>query len=134
VVACSKTSTETPAVPNDPTEQDKFQGTWRAQKLTSGGVEASETQRKSISFTFKDDVVTPERDPNDSARIKLDAGKNPAQIDIVDKNGIVDHGIYRFLDGDTLELCLAEKPNRPTEFASPKDSKVALILLKRIKK
>jgi uncharacterized protein (TIGR03067 family) len=69
---------------------------------------------------------------------KIDAGKSPKEIDILDETGVKNDktklGIYE-LDGDTYKYCLAPagKP-RPTEFTSKSGSGHSLGVSKREKK
>jgi uncharacterized protein (TIGR03067 family) len=107
-------------------ELEKFQGSWRAFKATKDGKEAPNPNR--IAFTFKGDKVSSEEY---TSKIILDATKTPAEIDIVDTNGAVSRGIYRFHDNEALEMCLEAKGDRPKEFASPIGSTAIVFLLKR---
>ena len=73
-----------------------------------------------------------------TAKVKLDATKTPAHIDILpqeggDKGKTV-KGIYE-LKGDTLRLCFGRPDeDRPTAFASKEGDKTFLVEFKREKK
>jgi uncharacterized protein (TIGR03067 family) len=63
--------------------------------------------------------------------LKVDGSKKPKAVDFVDKKGrLVYQGIYR-IKGDRLTLCYGPAGQRPGKFASPKDSGVRLLVLKR---
>jgi len=128
----SDSAVAAPAPKEKETELDKFQGSWTAVKATIGGMEAPAETLKTLNMTIKGDQAVPAGDPKDVATLKIDAGKKPAEIDFVDMNKKVDRGIYRFVDSDTLEICAEiDGGERPKEFASPKESKRVLIVLKR---
>lgn len=65
---------------------------------------------KGDSFTFSD-----RRKKTRQATAKLDASKNPPQIDLVVGNGKPFLGIYQ-LEGDTLVLVIGDQKQRPSEF------------------
>jgi hypothetical protein len=70
-------------------------------------------------------------------RFKLNAGANPKQIDIPQRSSFTEPvyimpGIYA-LEGETLKVCYRiTNGERPNEFAAPRDSRRALLVLKRI--
>ncbi len=86
------------------------------------------------SFTFKGSAIIPSDNPKDVATVKIDPAHKPTQIDITDGSKETSLGIYE-LSGNTLKLCVADPgEKRPTEFASPKNSKVYYLVLKRERK
>jgi uncharacterized protein (TIGR03067 family) len=117
------------------TDLDKLQGSWKALKANMDGMDATAEILKEFDIVIKGDQATPAGNPTDVATLKIDAAKKPAEIDFIDRNKKVDRGIYRFVDQDTLEICLAEMGGneRPKEFAAAKDSKCDLLTLKRSK-
>ncbi len=115
-------------------ELDEFQGFWKATKATISGMEVDPKALGPLDFTIKGNQATPKQNPTDIATINVKSAKMRGEIDFVDKDKKVDKGIFRFVDKDTLELCVQmDEGDRPKEFASPKDSKVVWIVLKRSK-
>lgn len=116
-------------------ELDKFQGTWQVTKASSGGTDAPATKVAKMVITFKDDQAIPKDNPTDIAKLKVDPAKKPAEIDFTDKDKKVNKGVYRFIDKDTLEICmnLTDEAARPKDFVSPKGSTYIILLLKRMK-
>jgi uncharacterized protein (TIGR03067 family) len=116
-------------------ELDKFQGSWQVEKASSGGTEAPAANVAMMVITFKDDQAIPKENPKDIAKVKLDANKKPAEIDLTDKDNKTNKGIYRFIDKDALEICmnLTEDAARPKDFISPKGSTVIIMVMKRVK-
>ncbi|HEX3147167.1 MAG TPA: TIGR03067 domain-containing protein [Gemmataceae bacterium] len=111
----------------------QLEGEWKIEKMLFGGIDPGPDKVDKTTLIFKGDEITPSDNPKDVAKIKVDPSKKPAQIDLTDKANKTMPGIYE-LNGDELKICFAESETRPTEFASPKDSKQVLIVLKRIKK
>jgi uncharacterized protein (TIGR03067 family) len=63
--------------------------------------------------------------------LKVDGSTKPKAVDFVDPKGrLVYQGIYK-IKGDQLTLGYGPAGRRPAKFASPKDSRVWLLLLKR---
>ena len=115
-------------------ELDKFQGTWQAEKLSSGGTDAPADKVAQIGITFKGNQAIPKLNPTDVAKVKIDATKKPAEIDLIDGESKVNKGIYRFIDKDTLEICMnVEDAARPKDFVSLKGSTVIIMVMKRVK-
>jgi uncharacterized protein (TIGR03067 family) len=128
----------------DAPEKDKgIVGEWVGEKATAGGKDRP-VPPGGINFTFTADgkfiVREGKREKPDEGTYKVDAKKNPAEIDILPPaekagRGVV-KGIYK-VDGDTLTLCFArgkDDSERPTKFDSPEGSNVMLMTLKRAKK
>jgi uncharacterized protein (TIGR03067 family) len=115
-------------------DEELIQGGWIVVSGEQGGEKLPERVVKGFLLTFASGGKLTVLDHGDSkeSTFKLDAAKKPKQIDMTadDKSG---KGICE-LDGDSLKICMSEEGDRPTEFKSPKGSKVALAVLKRLKK
>jgi uncharacterized protein (TIGR03067 family) len=78
---------------------------------------------KGDSFTFSD-----HKKKTRQATIKLDASKQPREIDLVIGDGKPFLGIYK-IEGDTLTLYIGDQKQRPTEFPRyfrPKEGQVII--------
>jgi len=120
-----------PAVPS-------IVGMWETKKWTAYGMELP---NKPTLFEFTADgqfnMIKVGRAGIDQHKYKLDASKNPAEVDWLvhgDKESIL-KGIYT-IDGDTLTVCIEDGYglNRPTKFESVKGSKTMMWTLKRVEK
>jgi uncharacterized protein (TIGR03067 family) len=113
-------------------------GEWDGEKAVRGGKERP-VPEGGITVTFtKDGKLLFKEGTKDSTEgsYKVDAKKDPAEIDLTPpKEEGTMLGIYK-IDGDTLTICLSEKgsTDRPTRFESPEGTNFMLITLKRIKK
>src|SRR5262245_38149427 len=116
-------------------DQEKLQGTWKAEKAVRGGMETGADELSKMSIEFKGNKAIPKRDGNDEkeAEYKLDDSKKPKTIDVSTPDGKQIKGIYE-IDGDSLKLCFVEEGDRPTKFESTEGSKVMYLVLKRQKK
>ena len=93
-----------------------------------------------MRFTFKgDDLLLRGNFRNDKEQkcsYSVDGSKSPKQLDFTPEGapGPI-HAIYE-IKGDELKVCLrhaSSKDGRPTEFASMPDSKLVLIVFKKMK-
>jgi uncharacterized protein (TIGR03067 family) len=72
---------------------------------------------RTVPVTFTDDeMIFESSDKN--IQYSYDFAKNPNQIDFIHPNGAVSHGILRFRDDNTLDLCVAVRGERPADFGS----------------
>ena len=107
---------------------EKLQGTWLLVSMEMGGQKAPEDEVKGYTLVVKDDkaTVSDGKGNTQEAVLKLDAGKDPKEIDMtVDEGGKaeVHKGIYK-LDKDGLTLCKSHPPDeRPAAFASKEGAK-----------
>jgi uncharacterized protein (TIGR03067 family) len=112
-----------------------MQGTWIIQKWISDGIAAPVNMIPSNVFTLviKGDQMTMVIIKDDPVTIKLNSASDPPSIDFIDKDKLVDRGIYQFKDG-TLTFCIATSGSgqaRPTVFESTDDNLFMLVVLKR---
>jgi uncharacterized protein (TIGR03067 family) len=132
-----------PAKDKKDAEKPSIVGVWSGEKNTRGGKEAP-IPEGGVTITFAADgkvIVKEGERERDSATYKVDAKKDPAEIDLIPpKEEVTMRGIYR-IDGDTLTICFSGKEAggknesvRPTKFESPEGSMMMLITLKRVKK
>jgi uncharacterized protein (TIGR03067 family) len=117
-------------------EQEKFQGVWKMTSAVDGGQNKSGEFLNKFTFHFKGDQLFPSENVKDVLTFKLELGKTPAVIDLIERETKVQKGIYKFSDekssGDTLTLCFTESGDRPTEFTSNAGNKAILIVLKKV--
>jgi uncharacterized protein (TIGR03067 family) len=117
-----------------------LQGTWTTTALTYNGKDFLAGGKGTFQFVIKGDVAVVQG--NDAVKkeyarikLKLDAGATPRLVDITVADGIqkdaVIEGIYQ-LKGDEFRLCARVfGKERPTTFASPAGSSIALVVMKR---
>ena len=113
-------------------------GEWDGEKAVRGGMERP-IPDGGVKVTFTADGKMIFKEGNKDAEegtYKVDAKKNPPEIDLSPpkEDGTL-LGIYK-LDGDTLTICLSDKnsTDRPTKFESPEGTNLMLVTLKRVKK
>lgn len=122
-------------------DRDRLQGRWSVvsfEDADRGGGKRTDEELKTMKVVIAGDKLTvTEGDTSHEITFKLDAGKNPKQIDLTapQSKGKANHGIYE-LDGDNLKICFNAEPegDRSTTFESKADSpNVVLLILKREK-
>ena len=105
-----------------------LQGEWKIVSAESNGEPPPPGLLDGAKFVFCGDKLTllgKER------TFKLDATKNPRQIDFVPTKGKTPQiGIYE-LDGDNLRLCVGPADDRPKEFKTKPRTDHSLFVLKR---
>lgn len=115
---------------------EQLQGEWKVEKALLGGKDLTEPLQKQ-KFTFTADKLKlhdPDRDTTQELPFEIDVSAKPPLIDMTSKDNEKFEGIF-VLKGDDLRICIAlQAGNRPLEFASPDDSKIALVEFKRVKK
>ncbi|QDU98183.1 TIGR03067 domain-containing protein [Lignipirellula cremea] len=124
---------EEPASPAEQALQD-LQGTWRIETLEIGGqiVAAEGGQERTL-------IIEGNKMRQGEVRLafEIESTTSPPLIDVEvlnDDAGVRFEGIYQ-QEGEQLTICLNVTPDaksRPAEFASPADSMLALVKLKRI--
>lgn len=122
----------------------ELEGTYKAVVLKKDGKEMPADVVSGFTARFKDDEVNftvkkkeggEEKVTMHPAKIKIDATKKPAAIDIAPldgpEKGKTFLGIYKF-EGGELWLVFAEKGDRPSDFQG--EGEVLFVRLKREKK
>jgi uncharacterized protein (TIGR03067 family) len=119
----------------DPTKEDqeRIQGTWKVESGEVGGLKNPDDLLKIQLVFMAEKVISKIGDAEKKkGTFQLDATAKLKTIDVRTDDQLV-HGIYK-LEGDTLTICLDESGEaRPAEFESKEGTKVALVVLKRVK-
>jgi len=113
---------------------DRLQGTWTVAALEMDGQTVGPIGDARIVIEGSRFTSTGMGEEY-AGTISLDSSASPARIDMKfdsgPENGNTNLGIYQ-LDGDSWKICLATRgTKRPTEFASPPDSGIAVETLVR---
>jgi uncharacterized protein (TIGR03067 family) len=115
-------------------EQQKLQGSWQVLRYEYDGNDQNTEDIRLVIAPGQ--IVIKDKQGDKTIRYTLDAGAKPKTIDLtrtVNGSQLQMTGIYQ-LDGDTLRICFGEKEQaRPTEFSSPKGSRLTLFVLRRVK-
>lgn len=129
--------------PKDDAKKDleKLQGHWIMASAVHDGVDLPADLLSKLKFTIKGDQFTVAGDEEtvkaySKITLKLDAAPKPHLIDFVvgggDVKGATIEGIYEWEGADDFKVCAKIEGNeRPTEFKSPENSHVVLIVFKR---
>ena len=133
----------------DDTKSDKelLQGTWVLQRGETNGVSLVEVLEKKgignlqVDFTGDSMKMSGFGKQDHKYKFALKPDENPKAIESMAEEtqgkapkGTLVPGIYQ-IDGDTLELCLANDPadERPKKFEAPARSRLSLLVLTRVK-
>jgi uncharacterized protein (TIGR03067 family) len=112
-------------------DADRLKGSWRASNMTypqeaitgevSRGVlpailalARQNDINKTVLTITEDQWILDEADEAD--QYTINSSKNPAEIELVHPDGKTSHGIYRFENKDTLEVCFLVDGSRPKSF------------------
>ena len=114
------------------TDREKIQGTWALVSGERSGKPLPDETIKHVKIIFTGNKLTTRiKERKTEATFKLDANKEPKEIDI-DMDGNVGKGIYQF-DGDTLKIAHGEVGDaRPKKFPKA-GSGLTVLVLKREK-
>jgi RNA polymerase sigma factor (sigma-70 family) len=111
---------------------ERLQGVWTLIAMESAGKKASpdEVNKNAAKLNCAGDKVVIEQGAgSETARVRIDAAKQPKQIDLIVGRNDVHKGIYR-LDGDTLTICKYHPPEeRPSEFTTKAGARWPMLLV-----
>ncbi|MFO0844671.1 MAG: TIGR03067 domain-containing protein [Gemmataceae bacterium] len=115
-----------------------MQGDWVGEKMVRDGMPFPDDSAQALFRTMKGNAYTVHRfrTKAGAGTLKLDATKDPRQIDMTPDGGKAGTilGIYK-IDGDTLTICYAPpKGKRPEAFESKEGTGVTLSVWVREKK
>jgi len=125
-----------PIVPPATDERAKVIGTWKVTTIELNGNRLTEDdladRNLTLSFMANGDLIIKRPDAEDDiAKWVLDPTTNPKSINVTNKDGKLEKGIYK-LTGNTLQLCYADPGNdRPTKFEAPEGFKGGLFIMKK---
>ena len=122
---------------------DKLQGTWAISTITYDGGDVPADIVSKLRFEIKDDLWTVKGEDEvakeyGKATLKLDASVKPRLIDFHvgagSEKGTDIEGIYEWNGADEIKVCAKViGKERPAEYASPENSRIVLMVLKREK-
>jgi uncharacterized protein (TIGR03067 family) len=107
-------------------DHDALQGEWQIVSAESNGEPPPPGLLDRVKFAFSGDKLTL---MGKEGTYKLDASKNPRQIDVI-RGKSKQIGIYE-LDGDHLKLCVGPADDRPQEFKTKPRTDHSMFELKR---
>ncbi len=131
--------------PKDDSKKDleKLQGAWTISSITFDGGEVPADIVSKLRFEVKGDEWAIKGEDEvakeyGKATLKLDATAKPRLIDFRvgegSEKGAEIEGIYEWTGADEIKICAKVLgKERPTEFASAENSRVALLVLRREK-
>jgi uncharacterized protein (TIGR03067 family) len=118
-------------------EAPSIVGEWSPSSALRGGKPDMPPPGTSITFTADGKVLLKEgkAEKAEEGTYKIDAKKDPAEIDIMPPKGEERPvtGIFKF-DKESLILCISMSKDRPSKFESPEGTEIMLVTLQRVKK
>ncbi len=132
-----------PMPPKEDAALKELQGDWKVISMADNGRKTTDDDVKGMRWTFKGNKLQP-TDPGDKTgdpiEFKLDASKDPKQIDLIvltgDLKGTTIPAIYKLEEG-RLTICQPDEKHlakgRPTKFDGEKGSDQGVIVLEKIK-
>lgn len=112
--------------------KENLQGTWKVVSSVTDGRNDPEREFKGQSYTFEGDkCILTKTNHTFTGSYKVDASRQPAQLDITLDNGEMLKLIYQ-LDADTLKLGEQHGGTRPKGFEAGRDTRQ--LTLRREKK
>jgi RNA polymerase sigma factor (sigma-70 family) len=139
VVGARQTPADKPAAAREDAvkDQEKILGTWAYVSVEAKGEKVPE-EVKGAKLIFAAEgkfTAMNSKGEKKGGTWKLDPARKPKEITTTNDKGKTHRGIYK-LDGDTLTICMHQEDgaDRPTEFATRKDTKVVLVVLERQKR
>jgi uncharacterized protein (TIGR03067 family) len=122
---------------NTESDLDRLQGEWAITALKYDGADVPPHSFAAARLIIEGDQFT-SLGMGDAytGKITLNASVSPRAFDMFfeegPEKGNTNHGIYEFVSDDSWRLCLATRgAERPTTFASPANSGIALETLER---
>ncbi len=117
-----------------PKELAPFQGTWKVAEAFVGGKPAPKDLGDLLRFNFDGEKLTiTEKDTPETGSYKVDAKKDPTEIDLINSKGKTALGIYKFDKDGKMSICFikGENATRPKGFD---DKEAVLLVLEKVKK
>ncbi len=118
-------------------EKAKFEGNWLIVTAEYDGKEIPKDKLKGGRLHFKDDALVSKGvkvAKDNECTYSIDPTKDPKEIDIIAKDGVIVQGIY-LMEGNRLKVCCNTRDNgRPKNFEAKAGQGMALWLLRREKK
>lgn len=112
-------------------------GTWTVKEMAREGKAAPDEVKKGMGAVkvAGDKITFTQNGKEVTARLRADAGKKPAEIDLLPEGDLFDKGrafkgIYE-LKGDTLTITFVEDGERPKDFATDAKTSTKLVLEKK---
>lgn len=130
------------------TPKESFDGTWAAVEGLNDGRPFRESELSGVRLKFAGSkltkietvVLTGEEGKTTTktreyaSTIKINETTSPKTIDIIAEDGERVLGIYKFEEGKLTICARGGEGPRPTEFDSTKNSKISLLVLKKVRK
>jgi uncharacterized protein (TIGR03067 family) len=95
-------------------DQDRLQGTWRAERVEMAGKVQDDEAMQGLTYTFEGDKLTVEvGGTRHEGNFVLDTGRSPHHIDLkptaANKTDQPMQGLYEFDSGNNLRVCFSQK-------------------------